>query len=60
MTHLLLFLSEAFHSVCSSFPGCRRIGYHLLQHPVRSLPAGRVQLRGLPLSWNSHTGTSTV
>ena len=49
--------SEAFLSVCGTFPQCRCISDHLLQHPVSSLPSGRIQLRGLPLSRDSHTGT---
>lgn len=57
---LLLCLSEAFHSVCSSLPRCRRSDHHLLQHPLRSLPAGWLQLRGLPLSRDSDAGTAAV
>ena len=50
---------EAFLSVCSTLPQCWCISHHLLQHPVSSLPSGRIQLRCLSLSWNSYTGTST-
>lgn len=59
-SHVSLLLSEAFLSLCGTFPRRRCISYHLLQHPVGSLPSGRIQLRGLPLSRNSHAGTPSL
>lgn len=58
LSHLLMRLSEAFLSVCGTFPKRRRVSHHLLQHSVSSLSSGRIQLWGLPLSWNSHAGIS--
>lgn len=55
--NLLVSIPETFLSVYSAFPWCWCVSHHLLQHPVRSLPAGRLQLRRVSLSWNSHPGT---